>query len=88
MNENEILKRGKEIDVLKDEKEQLRINLEICEKDLQDHKVTREKNAILLEELKAVKDKYERINDILRDEKKTLENIANDSSSKLSLNEE
>jgi hypothetical protein len=38
--------------------------------------------------LKAVKDKYERINDILRDEKKTLENIANDSSSKLSLNEE
>ena len=41
MNENEILKRGKEIDVLKDEKEQLRINLEICEKDLQDHKVTR-----------------------------------------------
>ena len=46
------------------------------------------KNAVLIEDLKAVKDKYERINDILLKEKNTLELLTNQSGTKLSLIEE
>ena len=60
---------------MKDQRDHLQTSLEISEKDLSDRVEVIKKNAVLIDDLKAVKDKYERINDILLKEKKTLEII-------------
>ena len=70
---------------MKDQRDHLQTSLEISEKDLSDRVEVIKKNAVLIDDLKAVKDKYERINDILLKEKKTLEILTNQSGTKLSL---
>ena len=50
---------------MKNERDNLRTELEISQKDFKDRCQVIEKNSVLIDELKAVKDKYERINEIL-----------------------